>query len=1123
MKSRFTILIGLILIISNVFGGIIEKSSNSTGSNNNAASCYVLSNQPKSLFGEYGNYLTTNLGSTNSSMMLPNVCCPQFILKDAIDICPPEGACVHTNGTAGNPAPAAKLAVCKNLAHKYTVYPNDPTFTYTWTVTGGTPSSTSGNPITIVWGNGNSGTIKVVTSNLGSMGTCKDSIERDVCLIDGPKANFSKSKDTICTSQSVTFTNTSLGGSVYHWDFGDGITSNLANPLPHTYALPGTYTVVLTAIDMGSGTLVPTTQGETLVPCGCRDTIAKTVVVLSGSGPTITFDCCFGTVCAGDTSSLCTSMICGTYNWSVTGGTIISGLNTSCIKVKWFSVYSVPTTVTLQSCPSSACAGATTINVPVLYPNLPISGPTIVCVGASGSYSLPRLPGTYYKWTVSGGLYSFNQVDRNSPDVNITFTTPGPFWVKCVYNNPLKGCSGADSVLVNVLPTFSIGGDKIVCEGNPVWYYANGAANWTITPAGGTIITGNGTASMQAFFSPGTYTITATPVNPAAFCNANAVMKVEAVAKPILNSIVGSAFACPGTKLSYSISSNLAGSPFVWSITGGTGNVLSQYGDDNDTAIVEFTGFGPWIINVYQDHEISPGVFCPSLTQSLLVNPYAAPVISGPNVLCGNSTGTYSAGGSTPPGGFQWSISPSYQGSILNQGGNPVNILWHGPSNTDTLSVSSCAGNDVFPVTINAPPTPIASYNTLPIFCQGVSQTLILSTPVGAGFSYQWYKNNNPVGGGINPTLNVSIAPLAVGTYQFYVVVTKNGCSGKSNLINVRIDNCTPGNPGGGPLPGGCDALAFFKTYVVCGNITLQNLSTVLAPNVITNYSWSISGPGIGTFLPNANVATPTLSVNASGNYTITLTVTSSSGCTTTWTEIVTVFLPTASFTYPSPVCVNSTVTFTASPNLPSLNYGWMFGDLATTYFGPGANAQHVYSSVSPPPFNVKLMIVDPYGCTATIIQPITVNPLPSCTISASDTIFCPGGFVTLSACTGMTSYQWYKDGNLITGATSSTYNVTSVGEYWVQVTNGCTNISNKIFIYKHPKPKAKITGDRYTCAPAGSSNSVNLTTILDANYQYSWSSNAPGTTTTTSKASRDCSTCCVTVTTCRPGRSGHG
>ncbi|MFZ4399668.1 MAG: PKD domain-containing protein [Bacteroidales bacterium] len=1114
MKSIFTFLIGIIFMFSNVFGGVFDKTSllRDDHSNNGNHKISIVKTTDYKIVNS-ADYIifpfetNSNNGKNISSVfdksllnfMTTKACCPEFVLKDAVEICPPEGACNHIKsdpGTGGNsPGNHSIAAACKNLAHTYTVYPNDPSFTYTWTITGGTPTSFTGNPITIVWGSGTAGTIKVVTSNIAVGGSCVDSIIRELCLIDGPKANFTKSKDTVCKNTPVHFTNTSLGGSVYHWDFGDGTSSDLANPPDHSYTVPGTYTVLLTAIDMGSGQLIPNTQGEPqIAPCGCRDTISKKIVVLSGDGPVINYDCCFGTVCAGDTSSFCTTMVCGTYNWSVTGGTIISGLGTSCVKVKWFSTYSVPTTITLQSCPSSACAGFTTLNVPVLYPNLPISGPSVMCVGASGSYSLPWLPGTYYKWTVSGGLYSFNKTNRNTTTVNITFNTPGPFWVKCEYNNPLKGCSGADSVLVNVLPVFYIMGDEKVCEGTPKTYTANGAANWTITPAGGTILFGNGTSSIIASFAPGNYTVTATPINIAAFCNPNAVLKVEAIAKPILGNIIGADSVCTGKKLTYSISSNISGSSFVWSISGGIGTINSQMGADNDSIVAEFSGVGPWVLSVYQDLEISPGVFCPSLIKSIIVESYLTPSISGPGVLCADGSGTYSAGGSNPPGGYQWTITPSSQGTIQSgQGTNSVSILWHGPANTAMLSVSSCAGSDSYPVIVNAPPTAVASYNILPIFCRGVSQTLVLSTPPGVGYSYQWYKNGIPIPFTNSPTLNISIAPLAIGTYQFNVVVTLNGCSSTSNLIIVRIDDCTPGTNGGGPLPGSCDVLSFFKTYVVCGNITLLNLSSAIAPATITNYSWSITGPGVGIFSPNANVATPSLLVTLSGAYTITLTVTSSTGCTSTWTSNINVLLPTANFTYTSPVCQNSIVTFSATPLSPPTyyNYSWAFGDGSFSYANNSPIRSHAYSIASPPVYNATVTIQDAMGCIATATNPITVNPLPNCTIIASDTVFCPGSFVTLSACIGMSSYQWYKDGVAISGANTGTYIANKHGEYWVDVTNGngCSKISNKIYIYMHPLPKAKITGTKRYCASVSSVVTVPLTTIYDANYSYSWSS----------------------------------
>lgn len=61
-----------------------------------------------------------------------------------------------------------------------------------------------------------------------------------VSVFDVPATSFTHVKNNL----TVTFTNTSTGGGNWLWDFGDGNTSTLENPV-HTYAMDGTYTVIL--------------------------------------------------------------------------------------------------------------------------------------------------------------------------------------------------------------------------------------------------------------------------------------------------------------------------------------------------------------------------------------------------------------------------------------------------------------------------------------------------------------------------------------------------------------------------------------------------------------------------------------------------------------------------------------------------------------------------------------------------------------------------------------------------------------------------------------------------------------------------------------------------------------
>jgi Zn-dependent metalloprotease len=90
-------------------------------------------------------------------------------------------------------------------------------------------------------------------------GCLSDRTPVPVTFTAGVTADF----NATATSLVVDFSNLSVGGSVYEWNFGDGGTSTLANP-SHTYAASGTYSVRLITSD-GSGS--------------CRDTIIKTVSV----------------------------------------------------------------------------------------------------------------------------------------------------------------------------------------------------------------------------------------------------------------------------------------------------------------------------------------------------------------------------------------------------------------------------------------------------------------------------------------------------------------------------------------------------------------------------------------------------------------------------------------------------------------------------------------------------------------------------------------------------------------------------------------------------------------------------------------------------------------------------
>ncbi len=83
-----------------------------------------------------------------------------------------------------------------------------------------------------------------------------DSLTRQIRISANVKAQFT-TPAVGCLPYNAVFTNTSLGGTDFIWDFGDGTTSTVIDP-QHNYTIPGTYQVRLIASDTNTCNLSDT-------------------------------------------------------------------------------------------------------------------------------------------------------------------------------------------------------------------------------------------------------------------------------------------------------------------------------------------------------------------------------------------------------------------------------------------------------------------------------------------------------------------------------------------------------------------------------------------------------------------------------------------------------------------------------------------------------------------------------------------------------------------------------------------------------------------------------------------------------------------------------------------------
>ncbi|RLD47461.1 MAG: cell surface protein, partial [Bacteroidetes bacterium] len=134
-------------------------------------------------------------------------------------------------------------------------------------------------------------------------------------------ANFTANSTFGCNPLTVTFTSTSTGNIVsYYWDFGNGATSTLQNPTTQ-YSTSGTYTVILTVTENGTG---------------LTDTKTITNYITVVDGPTANFNISGGAYSGcvpytgnfNDLSSLGNAPLNNWY-WDFGDGTVDNGINST--------------------------------------------------------------------------------------------------------------------------------------------------------------------------------------------------------------------------------------------------------------------------------------------------------------------------------------------------------------------------------------------------------------------------------------------------------------------------------------------------------------------------------------------------------------------------------------------------------------------------------------------------------------------------------------------------------------------------------------------------------------------------------------------------------------------------
>ncbi len=303
--------------------------------------------------------------------------------------------------------------------------------------------------------------------------------------------------------------------------------------------------------------------------------------------------------------------------------------------------------------------------------------------------------------------------------------------------------------------------------------------------------------------------------------------------------------------------------------------------------------------------------------------------------------------------------------------------------------------------------------------------------------TYNWTNGVTSVG----TTNPLTVTPASNTTYSF-TATDGNGCTINSTAVTVTVN----------PLP---------TINAVASNTTSCAASTVtLTASGATTYSWVPAG-GTSTVA----VVSPTTSTV----YTLTGTAL---GCSSTKTVGINV-TPTPTViasASPSVICAGATVSLTASG---ATTYSWSPIGVTTA------------TATATPTINTTYSIVGTaLGCTTTKTVNVTVNHVPTLTVSASSSTLCTAGATATLIATGTsTAYAWST--GAITNSTAVTPSVTST--YTLTGTNSCgTSTASTIVNVGTIPTLSAVTSATIICK-----GNAAVLTVSGTATSYAWSTGA--------------------------------
>ena len=957
-------------------------------------------------------------GETTQSIVVSTVGSYSVTVSDAAG-CSAESLPIATDII---PAPSADIvapaSVCGGTTgHLASVPDGGVGASYEWSLTNGAITAGDGTA-SITFSAGPSGPVflgVIVTSAAG----CSTSGSSAVPVNPEPAATITAPAALCTTSGGNNASVPDAGpGAAYVWTIANGTISSGAetNTIVFTAGSPGD---LLLGVNVNSAAGCSTSGDATIA----INTSPLAGVIAPASA------------CANSTGIIASVADAGpgaTYAWTITNGAIGAGQGTSAITFTAGNSGATRLDVTVNSPAGCVATGGASVAVDTV-PSATVTAPTSACANSEENAASVADAGiaATYAWSITNGT-----VTSGAGTNAIIFTAgdSGATSLDVIITN-IAGCAtaGSAAVALDAPPSAAITTAPITCadSGNNTASVADAGpgASYSWNILNGTITAGEGTPAITFSAGANGPVSLSVSVQTAPGCAASSAVDVAVAPLP------GATVTAPTTTCADSPANTASvpdagvGATYAWSIDNGT--IAAGQGTNSIT----FTAGSAGTVSI--GATVTSAAGCTAAGgAAVAINALPPAVVTAPAAVCSASSGNSASVPDAGPGAsYAWTIA----NGIVTAGLGTNSITFTaGTSGSVTIDVTvttgdGCSATGGADVVIN--PLPSATVTAPVAACASSAGNTASVADAGPAATYAWMIANGTITGGLGTRSVTFTAGSAGSTTLGVTVTTASGCSAQGGA-SVAI-NAPP-------------SAAITAPPAVCRN-SAGNAASVPDAGGGATYAWTIFG---GTITAGSGTRAVTFTAGPSGAVSLGVTVTSAAGCQAAGSAPVPIDqTPVATITAASSVCSTSAGNAASVADAGGgATYTWTITN-GTITSGAGTR-QIAFTAGTSGSVTLGVTVRTLGGCQATASKPVTINALPSATITAPTSVPRNSKNKAASVPTAGTgaTYVWSITNGTITsgqgtraikfsaGSTPGTLTLTVV----VTKSNGCSKTGTK-------------------------------------------------------------------------------